>query len=268
MFETIRHLGEGAHGSADLVRLTGVLPDAGLLSSAKNTWLINPIEGQELVKKELVKKRGRWGRKYTDSSKNLETEREVLLSLQPHFEDDESRPVRLLGYGWRSGPLRHRMPYLLLEPICSPFVSLSFLVGKSRILPLNETLSFTREVSGVLMRSHKVFGAHGNLYEDHIFINRSTGKVRIIDWGSAAAGRYESDIRAMGEMIFRALRGHSTFESTQKKEELDTMPALLKNIIRKSRCFLHDPYDSPIEYYPLTPEGMEELHKDLNDIKV
>lgn len=266
MFEIIRHLGEGAYGSADIVRFTGALPDA-VYSPTKNIWLIDHVEGQELVKKRV-----RWGRKYADSSKNLETEREALLSLQPHFEDDESRPVRLLGYGRQRGPLRHHLPYLLLEPICSPFVSLGSLVSNSRILSLNETLSFTREVAGVLTRSHKVFGEHGNLYEDgaldHIFINRSTGKVRIIDWGSAKAGRYKSDIEAMGDMIFRTLRGHFTVESTQEKEELDTIPSLLKNIIRRSRCFLHDPYDSPIEYYPLTPEGMKELYEDLNNVKV
>ncbi|GEM_PF-4625132 len=269
MLETISHIGMGSCGYVDLTRVTEVT--AG--TQVDLVWLKPPVNGLE-----LAKKRACFNDDFPSTCDWIRNEQAALERLQPSFEGRDSRPIMMYGYGEEPSPLSLKFPFLLLESVNPPFVSLGQLIRNDGRLSLDETLILAKEVAGILATSHKEFGGHNDLLQNkknpkvigaerHIFINPLTGKTIIIDWDTAGAGKYESDIAAMGQILFRSLVGHHIVASVRLKEELETIHPSIKRIIRKTDYWFQDTSDEFLEHYPLVPEGMEMVLEDLKSVK-
>lgn len=267
MLEYVRDLGYGYEGYVELIRYRSDGADPNNV-----TWITKPNDGQMIVKKTSR----RW-KTNSQSSQLLKDEGEGLLALQPHFTDEQSRPVRILG----RGHVRFFRNFLLVEHIDDPFQSLGSLVGNIGMLSLSQTLSIVSETAGVLAKSHRLGIVHGDLEEDgsmhHIFVHplsSTDSRIRLIDWEGISRltkPSFDHDVQSMGGLLFRLLTGHYIIqpEVSLLREELRALPEGVQYIIKKSGCLVgKDPSVFRGEYYPSTSDGMQVLYQDIEKLKV
>lgn len=235
----------------------GAWPDqyrASLVDTSSTPWVERPN-----IEVPLVLKMGRLD---TD----LATERGALLAANQLFTDDAPcRPPRLYGYGVSDiEPGSYLAPgtygYLLMEYISSDFIEYPELKNQTETMSFQEVFGFLSSYTEFLSYIHEQGITHGDLgdfgQDEHIFYNRQTQQMRIIDWSESRLIT-EEDPRSIDGGILLDQDGIAMMMRELIEPRIATDAVLLEKFKQ-----IHDRIATE-HGYSFTPEGTKQILADL-----